>query len=175
MCNFCYLQLTLILTDKRQCQILRKIKIKRKNKSKSIIPKGFFLSLHFSLNSRIIFFISSSTAALEGAHTRTRFCLILALKFSSEWPFRWFYNLSYRRQTTMRSSLGIQIFVCLQILTMVKVKLYSSHNMKVLWYGIQGHSTALMRISKTLDFNPSTRETNKQKQAEAKRWWWCSL
>lgn len=65
----------------------------------SIIPKGFFLSLHFSLNSRMIFFISSSTAALEGAHTRTRFCLILALEFSSEWPFLWFYNLTHTRQT----------------------------------------------------------------------------
>lgn len=110
--QFLLLATDLNLTDKRQCQIVRKIKMKRKNKSKSIIPKGFFLSLHFSLNSRIIFFISSSTAALDGAHTRTRFCLILALKFSSEWPFLWFYNLSHSRQTTMSSSLGNQIFAC---------------------------------------------------------------
>lgn len=68
----------------------------KQNKLKAhinIIPIGFFLSLHFSLNSRIIFFISSSTAALEGAHTRTRFCLILALEFSSECPLLWFCNL----------------------------------------------------------------------------------
>lgn len=53
------------------------------------LPSGFFLSLHRSLNSRMIFFISSSTAALEGAHTSTRFCLILALEFSSSCPLLW--------------------------------------------------------------------------------------
>lgn len=148
---------------------IKENKDEKKKQSKSIIPIGFFLSLHFSLNSRMIFFISSSTAALEGAHTRTRFCLILALKFSSEWPFLWLYNLSYSRQTTISSSLGIQIFVCLQILTMVKASIYSSHNMKgtVVW-DAGAHCTALMRTSKTLDFNPSTRETNKQKQVEAR-------
>lgn len=148
---------------------IKENKDEKKKQSKSIIPIGFFLSLHFSLNSRMIFFISSSTAALEGAHTRTRFCLILALKFSSEWPFLWFYNLSYSRQTTISSNLGIQIFVCLQILTMVKASIYSSHNMKgtVVW-DAGAHCTAFMRTSKTLDFNPSTRETNKQKQVEAR-------
>lgn len=84
----------LTLTANRQSLISsRKIQSgEKQQKQVHIIPKGFFLSLHFSLNSRIIFFISSSTAALEGAHTRTRFCLILALKFSSEWPFLWLYN-----------------------------------------------------------------------------------
>lgn len=70
----------------------------KRNAHRRIIPKGFFLSLHFSLNSRMIFFMSSSTAALEGAHTRTRFCLILALEFSSERPFLWFYNLTHTRR-----------------------------------------------------------------------------
>lgn len=98
------------LTAKRQCQIFSR-KIKWKVAKTSIIPKGFFLSLHFSLNSRIIFFISSSTAALEGAHTRTRFCLILALKFSSEWPFLWLYNLSHSRQWAVTMVKGKHLFL----------------------------------------------------------------
>lgn len=98
----------------------------QQNRSKvrvSIIPIGFFLSLHLSLNSTMIFFISSSTAALEGAHTSTRFCLILAFEFSSKCPLLWFHNSPHApdRRTKNTSELlchfilFLYFHVCLQV------------------------------------------------------------
>lgn len=78
--RLCRFETTAVLKANLLCYKTRNIYIQP---AEICLPRVFFLSRHFSLNSNMIFFIRSSRAALDGAHTSTRFLLFLALKFLS--------------------------------------------------------------------------------------------